>query len=241
MFSETAAYYEALYETWKDFDAESDKIAALLREEHPGTRTVLDAACGTGRHAEVLTTAHGFAVDGFDLDAGMVRIAADRNRQGRFDVADMVDFDLGRRYDAVICLFSSIGYVRTLPNLERALRCFGNHVKSDGVILVEPWFPPGVLEHGRVVTLTAEAGDTKLCRMSRTTIAGRISRIDFEYLIGDPGGIRRESETHELGLFTQDEMIAAFRAADLAVRFDPQGLTGRGLYVGRHGDDRASE
>ena len=146
MFSETAAYYEALYETWKDFDAESAKIAALLRDEHPGARTVLDAACGTGRHAHVLAGAHGFAVDGFDLDGGMVRIAADRNPDGHFDVADMVDFNLGRRYDAVICLFSSIGYVRTARNLERTLRCFGNHVESDGVILVEPWFPPGVLQ-----------------------------------------------------------------------------------------------
>jgi hypothetical protein len=63
-----------------------------------------------------------------------------------------------------------------------------------------------------------------VCRMSRTIIDGSVSRLELEYLVGTPAGIERRSETHELGLFTQAQMEAAFRAAHLAVERRPKAL-----------------
>ena len=60
-----------------------------------------------------------------------------------------------------------------------------------------------------------------------------MSRLRFEYLVGSREGLRRESEVHELGLFTQQEMVKAFQSAGLTVEFDPDGLIGRGLYTAR--------
>jgi len=51
----------------------------------------------------------------------------------------MSDFHLPRRYDAVLCLFSSIGYLRTLDRVEAALACFQEHLAPGGVLIVEPW------------------------------------------------------------------------------------------------------
>jgi hypothetical protein len=50
--------------------------------------------------------------------------------------------------------------------------------------------------------------------------------------VGTDQGLERLTEEHELGLFTQAEMEAAFTQAGLAVRHEPEGIKKRGLYVG---------
>jgi len=48
----------------------------------------------------------------------------------------MVVFDLGKTYDVVMCLFSSIGYVKTLDRVTLALERFKSHTNDGGLILV---------------------------------------------------------------------------------------------------------
>ena len=57
--------------------------------------------------------------------------------------------------------------------------------------------------------------------------------LDFHYLVGTPQGVTHFTERHELGLFTIEEMLGAFQQADLDVKYEPEGLTGRGLYIAR--------
>ena len=233
MFSQTAELYDLIYASFKDYPAESDRLAALIARVRPDARTVLDVACGTGEHARLLRERHGLAVDGIDLEPAFARIATAKNAAGRFVVADMCDFDLGRRYDVVMCLFSSIGYARTLDRVGQAIARFRAHAAAGGVIIVEPWFAPGILEDGRRSTDVGDGDGVRVERRARTEIDGRMSRLYFDYDIVDHGRAFHASEVHELGLFTPDEMIAAFESTGLLVDYDPAGLTGRGLYVAR--------
>jgi len=230
MFNASAEYYDLIYAAFKDYAAEMAQVSSLLRRLNPDCRTVLDIGCGTGEHARLLTD-QGFAVDGLDIETAFVRIASAKNPAGRFVVADMSDFQLPNRYDALLCLFSSIAYLRTLERVTRALACFRDHLAPGGVALVEPWFPPGVLEANREFTHSGETQGVKVSRHSRTEIDGTLSRLLFEYEIDDHGVVRHVSEVHELGLFTTEEMMRAFGAAGLHVDHDPQGLTGRGLFI----------
>lgn len=232
MFEVSARFYDLLYSTFKDYRSEANELARLLRRLNPACHTILDTACGTGEHARFLGKA-GFDVDGLDLDPAFVGIAREKHPAGRFFAADMRMFRLSRRYDAVTCLFSSIGYLRTLDRVEDALTCFREHLAPGGVVVVEPWFPPGVLEQGRVVENAAEAPGLRVVRRSRVEIEGRISRLHFDYEITDGSGTRRASEVHELGLFTTPELLDAFRRAGLDPVFDAQGLNDRGLYSAR--------
>ena len=100
-------------------------------------------------------------------------------------------------------------------------------------MVVEPWFAPGIMQHGYASPTLARATPCVSSDISRTEIDGRLSRIHFEYDITDAHGTRHASEVHELGLFTPDEMRAAFEANGLVVDYDPVGLIGRGLYVAR--------
>jgi SAM-dependent methyltransferase len=232
MFDASAEYYDLIYASFKDYQAEAGQVASLLRRLRPACRTLLDVACGTGEHARLLAGA-GFIVDGLDLDATFVRIARQKHPAGRFFEADMSGFRLPHRYDAVVCLFSSIGYLRTLDRVAGAFACFREHLAPGGVVVVEPWFAPGVLEHGRVARNTGEADGVRVTRSSRVEVEGRLSRLHFDYEITDGTGTRHASEVHELGLFTTQEILEAFRQAGLEADYDPKGLTDRGLYVAR--------
>jgi hypothetical protein len=68
--------------------------------------------------------------------------------------------------------------------------------------------------------------------MSISESQGRLSFFVFHYLVGTPEGITYFTERHELGLFTQEEYLQAFHSAGLEVSHDPEGLDGRGLYIG---------
>jgi SAM-dependent methyltransferase len=232
MFSASAEYYDVIYGAFKDYAAEVAQVTSLLRRLNPACRTVLDVGCGTGEHARLLA-ATGFDVDGLDIEPAFVRIAAAKHPRGRFVVADMSDFRLPDRYDAVLCLFSSVGYLCTLERVTRALICFREHLAPGGVALVEPWFPPRVLEVGKQFTHTGESHGVKVARHSRTVINGRLSRLLFDYEIEEHGEVRHMSEVHDLGLFTAEELMEAFRAAGLDAQHDAEGLTGRGLFVAR--------
>jgi SAM-dependent methyltransferase len=230
-YSQAAEFYDLLYGGMKDYEAEADLLVSLIREATPQATTVLDVGCGTGAHARLLTD-RGLLVDGLDIEPAFVDIAREKCPEGEFRTGDMRAFDLPERYDAVVCLFSAIGYVLDEEGLHAAVACMARHLSPSGVLIVDPWFEPGKLTEGWVTTLSGESEDTSVVRMSRNVIEGRVSTLEFEYLVGTSAGIERRSEVHELGLFTQDQMEAAFRAAGLSVERKPEMLRTRGIYVG---------
>ena len=232
MFDASAEFYDLIYSQFKDYAAEVEQLTALLRREHAGCASVLDVACGTGEHVHRL--AHrGYLVDGLDLNAAFIEIARSKHPAGRFFQADMRNFHVLKRYDAILCLFSSIGYVRTLDGVARTLGCFREHLAPGGIIVIEPWFPPGVLDPSRVTTNIGEGKGVRVTRVSRVEVEGTISRLRFDYEISDRLGTRRVSEIHELGLFTPAELMTTFEGARLGAVFDPKGLADRGLYIAR--------
>ena len=77
MFNGTADVYDAFYDALgKDYEWEARKVLRLVRRHRPRPRTLLDVACGTGRHLEVF--ARSLRCVGVDLDGDMVRVAAAR-------------------------------------------------------------------------------------------------------------------------------------------------------------------
>lgn len=231
MFSASAELYDLIYSGFKDYAAETREIVETIRRAHPTARTVLDVACGTGEHARLLADVHGFTVDGLDLDPAFVQIARAKLPRGTVHEADMASFALPRRYDVILCLFSSIGYVRTLENVRRTLVRVRAHLADGGITLIEPWFTPEAMTPNWVSVTTARTDAVNVARMSHTEIDGRLSRLRLEYLVGRATGIEHFRETHELGLFTTAEMLDAFKEAGLEATYDSHGPFGRGLFL----------
>jgi hypothetical protein len=124
-------------------------------------------------------------------------------------------FDLGRRFDVVTCLFSSIGYARTPEDLERALRSMEGHLDDSGVLVVDGWLTPEDWTDGHVDAVAATEEGRAVARTSRSWRMGRTSVLDMTWVVTTPSGTDTFAERHELGLFTRDETRAAFAAAGL--------------------------
>jgi hypothetical protein len=145
----------------------------------------------------------------------------------------MIAFNLGRKFDLITCLFSSIGYVKTLENLSKAITSMADHLIPGGLLLVEPWFTPDQWTPDTVHALFIDEPTLKIARVNTSYAEGRLSYFDLHYLIGTPQKTEHFVESHELGLFERGEMEAAFSDAGLQVAFHEEGLIGRGLYIAR--------
>ncbi|MCK5131592.1 MAG: class I SAM-dependent methyltransferase [Candidatus Sabulitectum sp.] len=231
-YSHAAKYYDHLYH-FKDYSREVEFIAKIIRKcQGDGEISLLDVACGTGVHIKHFRD-HYFEAEGLDLSPQLLDTAGKRNPGVRFHKGDMTCFDLHRKYSVITCLFSAIGYVKTISGLESAAKCMADHLLPGGLLIVEPWFTPDAWRPGTVHTSIVDEPDLKIVRMNTSAVAGRVSVLDLHYLIGTPVETSHEFEKHELGLFTAVEMSSAFERAELAVDFDPEGITGRGLYICR--------
>lgn len=231
MFTHSAAFYDAIY-SFKDYEREAGQVHAFIGQHcRSGGKALLDVACGTGQHLVYLR--HWYQAEGLDLDESMLRIARERAPDLPLHRASMVDFKLDRRFDAITCLFSAIGYVKTEPRLRQAIRTMAGHLHPGGALLVEPWHAPDVWQVGSLRSLVIDQPDLKITRMAISGREDNVAILDFHYLVGTPQAIDYFSERHELGLFTHQQYLDAFQAAGLDVVFDPEGLMGRGLYIGR--------
>jgi ubiquinone/menaquinone biosynthesis C-methylase UbiE len=232
MFSKSAQYYDEIYASIdKDYFAEAKKAHKIIQKHKQSKgKLLLDVACGTGAHAGPLSKY--YKVEGLDLDPAMLSVARTKHPKITFHQGDMTDFDLGHQFDVIVCLFSSIGYVKRKSRLKKAIKTMNRHLLPGGVLLIEPWFTPKQWHPGRAFMTQVNKPDLKIVRMSRSGQRGKISFIEFQYLIGTSKGIEHHTEIHELGLFTHKEYMDSFKAAGLNFTHDSKGLDERGLYIG---------
>jgi len=230
--ADTVALYDEIYGRMKNYEAEAAKVRDWIFRAHPSAKTLLDVACGTAEHARFLKA--GLTVAGMDINEDFLRVARAKNPECEYFQADMRDFRLGKRFDVVMSLFSSIGYVRSEESLRSAIQCFADHLNPGGIAIVEPWLTPDKWRPGKPHMLTIDEPDFKVCRMNVTeTTAEGHSYFKWHFLVARLGQMKHFTEEHTLGLFSVEQMKAAFELAGLAVEHDAAGIFGRGLYVGK--------
>jgi ubiquinone/menaquinone biosynthesis C-methylase UbiE len=146
MFTKSAALYDIIYASYEPARTSEQLHALIQRSKQTRGVTLLDVACGTGNHIHWLR--EHYAVEGLDLDPNMLDIARGKEPDIAFHLADMATFDLGRRFDVIVCLGSAIGAVKTRARLRQTLRTLSRHLQPGGVVIVEPWLTPEAYREG---------------------------------------------------------------------------------------------
>jgi SAM-dependent methyltransferase len=234
MFRETAHVYDLIYAAeGKDYLAESTEVRDQIAERTPDARSILDVACGTGGHLRYLRD--WFEVTGLDVDLAMLAQA----RRALPDVplveGDMRSFNLGRRFDAVLCLFSSVAYMSSRHDLNAAVLQMASHLAVNGTLIVDGWVrPEHWLEGGSVRAVAANEPDIAVARASRTWRADDTSVLEMHHLVATSNGVEHLVERHELTLFADHDYGRAFEAAGLAYERVASPMPGRDRYIAQH-------
>jgi SAM-dependent methyltransferase len=229
MYARSAEYYDALYH-FKDYAKAANALRTWISRTVPHARTLLDVACGTGRHLEYLR--EGYEAEGLDLNPVLLATARERCPDVPFHQGDMTDFALGRTFDVVTCLFSAIAYVKTTDNLRRTLRCLAAHRAPGGAIFLEPFVAPENFRTGKLTFNVADLSEKKIAWAYVARREGTLGILDIHHLVGADSGVEYFMERHEVGLFAPEEYVSAFEDAGMNVEYDSAGLFGRGMYIG---------
>jgi ubiquinone/menaquinone biosynthesis C-methylase UbiE len=216
-FSQLAKYYDALYFKEDLYAAESKFVIQLIEKYKLNSNNkVLDIACGTGTHIKFFHPR--FQVSGLDLSADMLAIAGKRYPEITFYQSDMTDFSIDERFGVVLCLYGSIGFVRTRLKLQKALRLFSQHLDQGGVLIFTPW---STLEDFRdtLVSDRIVTSDVQIVRMEKVKCKNKNTvAITYHYLIGENGEVRYYKGQHPpLRLFSCEEYEDAIKQAGLEI------------------------
>lgn len=232
LYGELAKYYDLIY-SFKDYRKESARISNLvLKYKKSEGGELLDVACGTGHHLEYLKEE--FSCTGVDISKDILDVAKKNVRGVVFKEADMTTLNLGKEFDIITCLFSSIGYVKTYRNLRKTIQNFSRHLKDGGVVLIEPWLTRSAYMTDSPHMETYDGTDMKIARLNVSELRDNLSVMDMHYLIAERAkGVKYFVDRHELGLFEVDETLRIMKRAGLQSRFLKHGLMPqRGIYVG---------
>lgn len=234
MFRSTAHLYDLIYEaSGKDYAAEAAELEGLIKARNPEACSLLDVACGTGAHlAHLLGT---FEVAGVDVDPGMLAQARHRLPQ---DVplveADMRSFSLGRRFDAVTCLFSSIGYMASTDDLRAAIQNMADHLHGGGVLILDGWVRPDAWRPSGSVHIDVAEGDgLSVVRVARSQRTGRTTHLEMHHLVASTDTVEHLVPHHDLTLFEPADYEEGLTAAGLAFEIGPGPIPDRDRYIGR--------
>lgn len=224
-----AEVYDDIYPVREDYSEFAKHIHKLAIQYCPDATTLLDVACGTGEHLAHLRD-H-FEVTGFDLSEPMVRVARSKLKDGSVHQADMRNFDLGKRFDVVSCMYSSVGYLPSVEDLYSSVSRMVDHTARGGVLIVEPWVFQEDWNGGDLATATYRSDQRTVTRMGQWKTQDGRSSVEMHYLVAEAGRVRHFVNDQELSLFSRADYHGAFDSADCKWEYLPDGYAGKSVFI----------
>lgn len=170
-----AEFYDMFYAD-KPYEEEAAFVHQCLQQYSVGTtRRLLELACGTGSHALVLEK-YGYEIIATDYSEDILararRKATEAGSSVDFRWQDMRTLDVAERpFDAVVCLFDSIGYVETNEGLMQVLKGVHRHLRAEGLVVFEFWHAGAMLRSYDPVRVRRwSIPEGELVRISHTTL-----------------------------------------------------------------------
>jgi SAM-dependent methyltransferase len=224
-----------LISTGEDHEKEADFIRTTVETHNrsDGNR-LLDVCCGHGWHDHFLKK--DFEITGVDLNETVLDMARKRNPEIEYVSGDVRDFDLGERFDVVMC-FDALEHLLTYEELKFSLDCLQRHLASGGVLIFH------------LDRLRETYGQFKLVSSGQRSMGDtHLAYLDLEYDV-DPNDTVAEGcmvflvkeEGKDLDVHLLEAKTGLFELAEISRILDAMGLK-TSLYDGDfHGGEYTGE
>jgi len=102
--------------------------------------TILDAACGAGRHS-ILLSKMGFKVFAFDLSKNLLNIAKNNSAKNNINLnlfcSDLRNLALNSSFDLILNMFTSFGYFKTDEENYSFFKTAESILKNNGYLILD--------------------------------------------------------------------------------------------------------
>ena len=206
LYKKFAKYYDDIY-SFKKYDLEVEFLESVFKKYNIHGKDVLDVACGTGNHDRRLVK-HGYAVTGVDLNKEMLKIARKKVPQATYKQGNMQDFNLKKKFDAVLCMFTAMNYNLTLDDVVKTLMNFKRHLKDGGVLVFD--CPPP-----RPHRVSGHIFSDEAAVLYERKEHGELSEMILYWMFGKKENAEVIKDSHLMHYYSEKELRSAVRKAGL--------------------------
>ncbi len=133
-YNQLAHIYDALVK-----DDEATKKWINFVNKHFTTKgELLELACGSGEITLALAK-EGYQVLGSDIASSMLEELRKKDSKNTVDSFElnMIDFDLNRKFDGILCFCDSINYLSDKEEMAHMFQCVNKHLEIGGLFLFD--------------------------------------------------------------------------------------------------------
>lgn len=217
-----AEYYDIFYQD-KPYAQEASFVhGCLKRHAQVECLQLMELACGTGAHAFELEK-FGYKILATDYSEDLLKVAKrkakERKSEVEFEFQDMRALSLGNAsFEAIYCLFDSIGYVQTNEAIRKVLDGVRAHLAPLGLFVFEFWHAAAMLRgYEPVRERRWKTASSELVRTSTTRldVTRQLAEVKYDIVeLNDSGQMSRIQETQVNRYFLVQEMAAFLEEAD---------------------------
>ncbi len=131
-YEQFAAFYDVVMD---DPGPRALRVDAAIERYRPDATSLLELGCGTGAILARLTTSA--ALIGLDRSPEMLAVAAAKVPGARYVECDMRSFDLGKRFDVVVCVFDTINHLLDVPSWASLIESAHRHLTNNGLFVLD--------------------------------------------------------------------------------------------------------
>lgn len=145
-YDEISQYYD------KIFPAGQEQLSFIKEAAGNKATKILDIACGSGTYSLELAK-EGYKVTAVDIEDEMIRKLQDKAVRDKLDIkafaCNMTELEerLAKNYQVLFCIGNSLVHLKSLDEIEDALRQMYNLASVDGVIIIQ------IMNYDRIIKL----------------------------------------------------------------------------------------